>query len=759
MKGLLGIKAVSIEPNEIVIGSPRIQVATERTVKKESASGALKVLRTRGAVHLSGDGCRLTWVPAVPLGPGHYTLLVDEMEDPKGNPITERFSVPFTVVQSQSKVPSNLIIEGMQRLKIGPLQTTKLSVFERPAGRYVELIKARDRSSGSPRHLAFNETGNRVDGERLIMEQMQRRVRRYGKLSPELDAAIKASKESVPVSIWFRPSSMPAQSALTALKNQAFNRRPKQVTAMLRATASRAATIASRIRDLGGRNVLPSRLAPVVHADLAPPEILRLSGMEEITGIFLRETKGIPDLDDSIEIHNSDDVHDLGQKGSGIRVAVWEEGPDNTSNLSIKGQFDTSASAPTSSHSRLVHAVIKNTQASAKGHAPACNLYSANSYDNDALDWALETPECTVINQSFHRDSEQTSDSLSSDDIYKDWLILHWPFPTILQAAGNDSNPGVEYVNHKGYNSLTVGNHNDDASSMSGTSVYRNPSSNHSDRELPEISANGVGVTAVGITNSGTSFASPAVAGIAALIQGTNTLLKRWPEGCRAILLAGAKRNIQGQTWWQDVVADVDAADGSGSADALESYFITKNRRSRNSAGTRRGWDVGTMRSGDFNDNGLSTFSYRITIPASPVFSFLGPRHVKVALAWNSQVKTLDELFPSWFPMPEVPITSQLTLDLDLKVFDSNGNLVGYSGSWDNSYEIAEFEGKPGQTYDIKIRRWSGTYESWYGIAWTVTGGISLTMLESARLARSNPSVELNRLVRRPARTRLYTPR
>ena len=48
----------------------------------------------------------------------------------------------------------------------------------------------------------------------------------------------------------------------------------------------------------------------------------------------------------------------------------------------------------------------------------------------------------------------------------------------IVQAAGNyfegdtDPSPGGtsnEFVNHKGYNSLTVGNHNDDLSAMSGT--------------------------------------------------------------------------------------------------------------------------------------------------------------------------------------------------------------------------------------------------------------------------------------------------
>jgi hypothetical protein len=69
---------------------------------------------------------------------------------------------------------------------------------------------------------------------------------------------------------------------------------------------------------------------------------------------------------------------------------------------------------------------------------------------------------------------------------------------------------------------------------------------------------------------------------------------------------------------------------------------------------------------------------------------------------------------------------SWLAVDLDLQVYDSAGNQVGYSGSWDNSYEIAEFVGQPGRTYTIRIRRWSGTDSTWYGIAWTVTGGLRL---------------------------------
>jgi hypothetical protein len=209
-------------------------------------------------------------------------------------------------------------------------------------------------------------------------------------------------------------------------------------------------------------------------------------------------------------------------------------------------------------------------------------------------------------------------------------------------------------------------------------------------------------------------MASPAAAGCAALIQSVDGTLKSWPEGCRALLLAGAKRNVVANTWWQDVLAHADASDGTGATDALEAVNIAQQRRSRNAAATQRGWDVGTLRSSDIGSNRRTTFSYSVKL--SP--SFFAPRHVKVALAWDSKITTF-----SIFGI-ELLLGSTLTVDLDLQIFDSRGNQVGYSGSWDNSYEIAEFEGTPGETYTIKIRRWSGTDDVWYGIAWTVTGGL-----------------------------------
>jgi len=453
--------------------------------------------------------------------------------------------------------------------------------------------------------------------------------------------------------------------------------------------------------------------------------------------VFYYDPEGIEDLVDSIEVANSDDVHSAGPKGAGVKVAVWESGPTSTTDLVIEAAFDSTPS--TSDHSQHVHGIIKNKESGKPhGHAPDCKLHSANSTDLAALRWAVKDRSCTVVNQSFHRADEPKSGGLSFDDVYKDWLALNWPYPTIVQAAGNFWNgdpdnvspPSSEFVNHKGFNSLTVANHDDDASAMSSDSVFRNPTSSHADRELPEVAANGTSVYTVGFTKSGTSMASPAAAGVSALLQSADPTLKAWPEGCRAILLAGATRNVTGDTWWQDVVDDDDASDGGGAVNALEGYRIAQNRRTRNAAPTRRGWDVGTLTSADFDASGLSKFSYRIEIPRF----WFGPRHVKVGLAWDSKVTTL-----SIFGIT-LPLSSRLTVDLDLKIFDKNGAVVGYAGSWDNSYEVAEFDAIPGETYEVRIRRWSGTDWTWYGLAWTVTGSLldisSILGLGSSRLAR-----------------------
>lgn len=714
---------VNVMPNEVLFPDVSIVIESPESLDPESAQGGIVVRGVRGQVALSRKGRIATWSAEGALPPGHHLLLIRGLLTDKSQRIEEDLQIPFFVTDSKAKVPGTVRVESMTRLRVQDLRTERLATDRRPPGKYIEVMKTSNRKTGAPVELAFDETGRRVEPERIFQRILENRVRKFGKLHETLHTRLQKtdSKTRIPVALWLL-SEEALEMGEKAVKGP-ITRPPKQELARRKAIARVSRGFVGQLERLyGERGFRADALAPVVYAELTREEIQAIVKVPEVVAAFFHEPEGIEDLGDSIAIANSDDVHSMGYKGSGVKVAVWEDSPDVTTDLSITARYKASGFS-TSQHARHTHGIVKNIEKNKPhGHAPSCSLHSANTKDLDALRWAAIDKGCTVISQSFHRSSEPGSASMSYDDIYKDWLALRWPYPTICQVAGNywqgDSDniqpPSDEYVNHKGFNGLTVGNHDDNATAMAGDSVFRNPSSVHGDRELPEIAANGTAVTTVGLTMSGTSMASPAAAGCAALIQNVDGTLKSWSEGCRAILLAGAKRNIVGNTWWQDVLANVDASDGTGAVDALEAVNIAKQRRSRNAAATMKGWDVGTLRSSDIGSDMRTTFSYFVKL-STGIFA---PNHVKVALAWDSKITTFSILGINL-------MLSTLALDLDLQIFDSRGTQVGYSGSWDNSYEIAEFQGKPGETYTIKIRRWSGTDDVWYGIAWTVTGGLS----------------------------------
>jgi hypothetical protein len=743
---------VNIEPFEILLKSRALEIHLARPASQRSAMSAVTVRGIKGTLHLSSNNRKIQWAPGELLPAGKHVLIVNDVHAENGKIITKGLTIPFRYIPSNSPVPKTVVVHHLVRLRPNGLTMERLSSDSIPPGSFIEVIKGRFRNSTKTVTLAYNERGSRVNFEMVQREMWARRIKKFGKLHPHLFRALEkvSEKSMVPVAVWLKPMRGITMKEELKARNSRVKKIPQAMVRLREQVQQQTGDLAKRMAAKGVRGATADPLAPAVNCRLTRAQVREVAKLKGVVSIFLRNPKGIDDLEDSIDIANSDQVQSAGFNGSGIRVAVWEEGPDDVTNLSIADSYEPLPDS--SSHARLTHAVIRNTEAKAPhGHAPSCSLYSANDYDLDALTWAVDDAEATVISQSFHRDEEQTDGTLSYDDIYKDYIALHYPWPTILQASGNDGSPDVEYVNHKGYNSLAVGSHNDDATAMASDSVYRNPSSSHGDRELPELCANGTGVSAVGETSSGTSFAAPAAAGVTALLQDVDGTLCSWPEGNRAILLAGC-RNVVDDTWWNDVSAGTDAADGSGAVDAYQSYLIARARKDRNNAASSRGWSVGTLASADFDKSGYSTFVYRILVPSyKGIIVLSGPRKVKVALAWNSKVSTLDEIFP-WWPFPTIPIGSELTLDFDLHIYDSKGVLVGYSGSYDNSYEIAEFEGTPGETYEIKIRRYSGDDSSWYGIAWNVSGGFRLIDVwpTQTSLRRIRPAAL--RPIRRPPR-------
>ena len=381
-------------------------------------------------------------------------------------------------------------------------------------------------------------------------------------------------------------------------------------------------------------------------------------------------------------------------------------------------------------HGRLTSAIIKNVKAAAtgvsNGYAPKTLLYGANSSDVDAIGWAIDEG-CTVISQSFHTNSDAVQGTMQPDDILKDLYATTRPFTFFSQAAGNyfTGDPdGIspianEYVNHKTYNALSVGNHDDTATNMAGSSVFRNPITTNGDRELPEICANGTTVSALEIVGAnGTSFAAPAVAAAAIFLQQLDPTMKNWPEAIRAILLCAAGRKISGNTWWQDVSSLNDVGDGAGCLEVEIARSILLNRRDPGNVAGRNGWSIGNLDvKSDFDPKtGRAKYRYNMFAPVEPPLFGADPvRNFKVVLAWPSKVIATGSF-------PNVTTSSILTVDLDLEVKDlTTGGIVGKSRSYDNSFEVVEFKGVAERKYEISILLDSVSNNSqmtWFALAW-----------------------------------------
>jgi Subtilase family len=710
----------SIVADEIVAAGSSIELTFPTPVDPQSAQGAIRILRgcepVKSRITLEKRG-RVVTVSLDDGAIGSYEIVISELLGAKGEQLVDYHRLPFAVVPIAGKIPGELRVEHSVRLVVDQLNVTRVAPGEGARAGYVDVVKAVHRTKGTPVEMAFDDRGERVDFDKQLAELAQRRTDKYGSIHETLFRKIEHANEGdrVPIVVWPQLELPPAPYEKPADRRSIEPPEGEEkVLATIRKASAALRTVLQRSKIKVLKESRSDEAVPFVRATATVAQIREMARNKAVGAIYFDDVSAVTDLADSIAVARSDRAHLAGFDGTGIRVAVFESGPSVTTNLVFADRFTNSPSA--SDHARLTSAIVRNIEPNKPhGHAPDCDLFSANSSDNDALRWAVNDQHCTVISQSFHRNSEPGGSGLQSDDVLKDFLALRWPFPTIVQAAGNffvGDDDGIipiedEFVNHKGFNSLAIGNHDDTAGAMSGSSVFRNPTTTHGDRELPELAANGTGVSANGQNQSGTSFAAPATAGVTALLQDVDSVLCSWPEGCRAILMASAGRNIRGGAWWNDVVSGVDGRDGAGAVDAQAGVQIAQQRRFRDAPPTRRGWDVGTISSSVIGQDRLATFRYRVTVPNLIFF----PK-VKVALAWDSAVTSFLG----------IPLASTLTVDLDLLVRDSLGVQVASAASWDNSYEVVEFAARRGETYEIIIRRWSGTDSVWYGVAWTVSG-------------------------------------
>jgi hypothetical protein len=267
------------------------------------------------------------------------------------------------------------------------------------------------------------------------------------------------------------------------------------------------------------------------------------------------------------------------------------------------------------------------------------------------------------------------------------------------------------------------------------TSSYVSSWRNGVPQELPHVTADGGCITAVGVTDAGTSFAAPAVTGMAAGLTEGAPALASWPEALKAIFLASpvttAIGSPDGCPWRyrRDAAGActlLDGRDGTGRVNGSRAELIAGAPHVAGSTAIR-GHDYGyvTKASFDGTSNHFLTEAHLAT--GSGICNALGER-LRVALAWDSDASCTSG-------SPE-SCSDSLDMDLDIRVYEEPGDsLVGQSATTVNSYEHVDVlirgpfgRCRPaGQNWYYRIEVSLANYDAvsagegtYYGLAWSV---------------------------------------
>jgi hypothetical protein len=596
------------------------------------------------------------------------------------------------------------------------------------AGKYIDLRTGEIRT-------AYRHALEAAGSLELLEGAVQRERTAMPTLERKADQALLAavgearSAKSLPIAIWIDADTAAAADGVRLAHPEVVwhaNRPVPETLAQARALRAevweaKRAVIAEAAEDLlveverlGGSVAYVSTAAPLVFVDLPTTAVAELAGRPEVLSLGL-EQEWRTQMSSAGPAVGANWTSGGGDRGNGVRVAIVEyENASTGGDLSgqVARSYSTTGSIVTGIHPTWVAGAIASHSATWAGVAPGAEIVTAStggyspSVSTDraiiaAADWAASPSggDADIVNASLGQDT-----ATGADEGRRYFDSLGWEDGRLVVAAsGNFSTFGNWDVVSPGtgYNVLTVGGMDDRGSGGSADDrLWYSPGSDgaayrdrtdaswnqHGDYNKPNLSAPAVNVrTANGTYGSGTSIASPIVAGLAAQLMARRGTLAAWPEAVRAILMAGSLR----RTPMPGGGTNADH-EGVGTASALWSNRILDD-------GPIGGWEVGAMSHG------------QTVVQEVPV---VRDQRVRVALAWSSHTSGTSNLDKS----------DRLMADLDLVVRQPNGQVHG-SYSWDNSYEAVTFTATSTGTLRIEVRhdRFDAAQEP-YAIAWALTG-------------------------------------
>ncbi|MEA2650779.1 MAG: hypothetical protein QOI85_500, partial [Chloroflexota bacterium] len=487
--------------------------------------------------------------------------------------------------------------------------------------------------------------------------------------------------------------------------------------AQARADARAAALEQLRVdaEALGASVGYTSTSAPLIYLDLAADRVDEVAALPGVSSLGLERTWAttMASAGPAVQANWTGSSED---QGAGVRVAVVEY--HNVRNIGdLAGRVVASHSATGSlaytagglDHPTWVAGAIAG-RGTYPGIAPGSVIVSSStggggaSVTRDrqliaAADWAASAVggDADVVNASIGQDTATGSEEARR---YFDALVNE-DGRLAVAAAGNYTTFGHWDILSPGtaYNVLTVGGIDDrNTAGRSDDRIWYYPGSNgsnyhdpsgtvwnsHGDFNKPNVSAPAASViTANGLGASGTSIASPIVAGIAAQVISNLPSLALRPEVTRAIIMAGAIN----RTPMPDGSKNSDH-EGTGTASAL--------------------WANRLLAAGDTANRGHRRGSKTAGPNVAQDIAVVAGQKVKVVLTWNSRTSGTSISTR----------TDRLAADLDLRIVQPDGSVLG-SYTFDNNFEWVEFTASRTGTARIEIRqtRFESTSER-YGLAW-----------------------------------------
>ncbi len=385
-----------------------------------------------------------------------------------------------------------------------------------------------------------------------------------------------------------------------------------------------------------------------------------------------------------------------GYKGAGVAVGLIEYNaiPNvnyselQNANITINPEY---ANETVADHGTMVASLIVGQTI---GLAPDCHLYATMVEEYDVyfyrqMEWLIDHG-VSVINMSFGLDLSSASTTYTLYDMWVDHIDMNHDV-LVVKSAGN-----FTYLTAPGmaYNAITVGGYNDNnTSTYTDDTIYQSSAQGvlgtyhtafmdtEGYAEKPELLAPAVDIAFPGYSSalSGTSFAAPLVTGTVAQLIGAYPSLTQ-PGQIKAILLASAFRRISDDNYTGiyaiSGASKISDIEGVGKLDSKNAIYVASQNNYSYELYVSSGFPV----------------TRTISLDASE-------SQIRIALCWLKQ----NTISGVTHDVGENVDRSRPLSDLDLKVYDPNGNLVAMSSSQYSNYELVEFDPTITGTYTIKV--------------------------------------------------------